>query len=788
MTEHIYPFLWIENDDMESIRKEILAIRKSGANAFCVESRVYPDFCGERWWRTMDQILAYTKELGMKMWLLDDKSYPTGSAAGKITDDSPLRPCRIKAENVDIEGRKGKIRMLLRTKEEIEEQDEVLGVFLVRLAENVVVDIRDMAEYVTDDIVAFEYDGVPSRLVVIMKTWGGWEKNRKNYIDMLNPESVYKLIETVYEPHYQHFVENGRYAGTFEGFFSDEPRFANGVTHPQFLLGVHHCARTVGMLGMAYPWRDGLWEQGAEEGEKLSDFGTRHMLALWYDIGQDTSAVRCAYMNVITRAYAKNFCGQLSAWCHARGLVYGGHILEDSGAHRRLSCSAGHYFRSQQGADYAAVDVVLHQIKPFYENRHIAPISGGYADPLFFNYSLAKLASSEAALDEGKEGRALCEVFGAYGWGESIQEMLFLTNHMLVRGINMFIPHAFSPIFPNGDCPPHFYGNGKNPAFEGCCMLGRYMAAMCERFSGGRAYAPVAVLYDVEGEWSGRSFADMDGVAKVLMEHQINFVFLPEDKLDRIGEYACLIVPYRQYVSRRTREQLREIGETKKVYYIPSKQQDEMEEIAVSLEKEGMASLKVHGDKTLLRVMRYDKDGKTEYFVHNEKPSACSVEVETGGKDLLLEDFLNERTGRLRCRQETAALHLEPGQAVVLTMVEHEDVKRRQKAEVRRVPVELKQEGEQEKEYYADLSEKVGSESTKKRTLAIYYQGDSIHVQVDACSYDRITSPAYVPLAQGGAAATRIKVKGNLGEKMKDNLTRFSILRPIEIEKMEIYS
>ena len=792
MTEYIYPFLWIENDDIESIQREILAIRQSGANAFCVESRIHPDFCGESWWHTMDAILEYARKLDMKVWLLDDKSYPTGNAAGRITDDSPLRSWRIKAENVDLEGRKGTVRMLVRTREDMDQEDEVLGVFLIQLRDNVAVNIRDLAEYVIDDVVQFEYDGIPSRLVVIMKTRGGWEKNRKNYIDMLNPRSVYKLIETVYEPHYRRYVENGEYAGTFEGFFSDEPRFANGITHPQFLLGVHHCARTVGMLGMAYPWRDGLWEQVAEEAEEIKDFGARQMLALWYDIGQETSAVRCAYMNVITREYARNFCVQLSDWCHERGLVYGGHILEDSGAHRRLSCSAGHYFRSQQGADYAAVDVVLHQIKPYYENRHIAPISGGYADPLFFNYSLAKLAASEAALDENKKGRALCEIFGAYGWGESTEEMLFLTNHMLVRGINMFIPHAFSPVFPKLDCPPHFYGNGQNPAFAGYCMLGQYMNDMCRRFSGGRAYAPVAVLYDAESEWSGRPFADMDGIARVLMEHQIDFVFVPEDKLDQVREYECLIVPYRQYLSQQTRQKLqkieqlwegeqpRESGAERKIYYIHSSEQDEMEEIAAVLEKDGMASLNIHGDKKLLRVMRYDKAGKTEYFVHNEKPSACFVQVETDGEDLLSEDLLNERTERLFCQQGTATLYLEPGQAVILTMVKHEEAEREEKPEVRTVPFELIRESEQEKEYYADILWDERTGSADEGVLVIFYQGESIHVQAGGCCYDRIVSPAYIPLPHDGAIAARIRVKGNLGEEMKDDLTRFSILRPIE--------
>ena len=228
------------------------------------------------------------------------------------------------------------------------------------------------------------------------------------FIDMLNPDSVQLLIDEVYAPHYE------RYKGTcFAGFFSDEPRFGNGIPIKTSTI----CPGTAGMsgiLGLSYPWKDSLIKELAERAE---GFERGHLAALWNDTGRFTAAVRAAYMDCITRAYAENFSGALSAWCHARGLSYASHIIEDMGAHAHTFCSAGHYFRSQYGADYAGVDVVLHQIKPFCgEEKHIAPIADGYADPLFFDNTLAKLASSCSHIDKSKRG-ALCEIFGAYGLG-----------------------------------------------------------------------------------------------------------------------------------------------------------------------------------------------------------------------------------------------------------------------------------------------------------------------------------------------------------------------------------
>jgi len=781
--EQVYPFLWVKDNNFDLIKQEIIAIKQCGMNAFCVESRVHSDFCKEQWFDVMDKILIFAKEQEMKVWLLDDKSYPTGSANGSISDDSPLRPYRIKAENIDLEGRKGTIRVLLRTQQDIKQDAEVLRVFRIQLEEDTVVGITDLTSNISDDIVEFEYDGAPSRLVIVMKTRGGWEcEERKNYIDVLNPESVNKLIENVYEPHYNRYVKNGEYAGVFEGFFTDESRFANGFTFSEFAYGVHECARTVGILGMAYPWRDGLWDTVSKEVDGIEALEYKHLLALWYDIGDDTSAVRCAYMNTITKEYATNFCGRLSNWCHERGLLYSGHIIEDGGAHRRLACSVGHYFRSQEGADFAAVDVVLHQIKPYYENRHISPICGGYAYPLFFNYSLAKLASSAAAVDDKKNGRALCEIFGAYGWGESIEEMLYLVNHMLVRGINMFIPHAFSSEFPNKDCPPHFYSNGNNPTFDGFTVLGKYMVNMCRRFSGGRAYTPVAVLYDAEAEWSGRPFAEMDYVARGLMREQIDFVFVPEYKLEEYKDYECLIVPYREYLSKSTRQKLKKIKEYKKVYVLGSNEQNELNTVIEALKQDNCASLKLYGEKELIRVMRYKKADQNEYLLHNESSEVRTIQINTDNKDVIVEDMLNEDVSTLSHCNGRVTLVLSAGQAVILKMIAHQDIEFSNKTMVDSVPFKLIADSSEKKQYVAKLIGKQGKQ------LVVDYEGEFLDISMGDYEVRRITRPAKVLIPDKQEIDVIFTIKDNLATTLKDDLSRFSVLRPVELKKIQVFS
>jgi len=85
------------------------------------------------------------------------------------------------------------------------------------------------------------------------------------------------------------------------------------------------------------------------------------------------------------------------------------------------------------------------------------------ADGEFYHYGLAKLGSSLAHLDPKKKGRTVAEVVWGLWLARGPELMKWITDHMLVRGINYFVPHAFSPApFPTPIAPPHFYARAKS--------------------------------------------------------------------------------------------------------------------------------------------------------------------------------------------------------------------------------------------------------------------------------------------------------------------------------------
>ena len=282
------------------------------------------------------------------------------------------------------------------------------------------------------------------------------------------------------------------------------------------------------------PWSQTLHERlkelwGSEFAENL--------MALWTTPDRNSNEnksglCRMQFADIAARLYGENFCEQIGDWCRQHGVEYIGHVIEDGGMHAHMGIGAGHYFHALWGQDMAGIDVVLQQIRPGLDDCKFHSVGGnlGYHGELY-HYALAKLAASLAHMDSKKKGRALCEVFGAYGWAEGLKLMKWLLDHMLVNGINYFVPHAFSmKDFPDPDCPPHFYARGMNPQFPYFKNLMEYCNRVSHLISNGVHIPAVAVVYPAEQEWAGE-YLPVEAIGKQLLRNQIDYEILPTDVL-----------------------------------------------------------------------------------------------------------------------------------------------------------------------------------------------------------------------------------------------------------------
>ena len=266
----------------------------------------------------------------------------------------------------------------------------------------------------------------------------------------------------------------------------------------------------------------------------------------------------------------------------------------------------------------------------------------------FYHYGLGKLGSSAAAIEPLKKGNSMCEIFGAYGWGEGVRLEKYLLDHFMVRGINHFVPHAFSAKeYPDPDCPPHFYAHGNHPQYRHFGALMAYGNRVLELLNGGVHIAPAAVLYHGESEWMGDAMASDVG-GHQLYDHQIDYdyipqdVFLPENAYDmeitydaeraegsfRVNtqNYRVLIVPKLQFITPHMKAALKQLQAAHfPVYFVddlPEGVEGEvvsLSELAEILEKSGINEISITPENNRIRYYHYEHtDGSAVYMFVNE--------------------------------------------------------------------------------------------------------------------------------------------------------------------------
>jgi hypothetical protein len=547
---YIAPLFWQHGESETVLRDEIQKMSENGIGGFIVESRPHPDFLGQRWWHDLDVLLEEAGKRGMKVWLFDDKTYPSGFSAGMVKDAHPeYLKVYLAERHIDpigpLAGSSFRIQAWLGREESL------VRVIAARRTDGVdgfdSSTLVDLTGRITDGILYWDVPAGDWRIYLFICTRNGGEEWTRDYVNPLVPEAVQAYLDFVYEAHYRRYPQE--FGHTLAGFFSDEPRFGNAPTYEA----------SIGRYNMVLPYSPDLLAQLDQAWQ--GDFGLV-LPCLWYEGGAGTQHARYTFMDMVSRLFGEHFSQKIGDWCRAHGVQLIGHIVEDNGAHARLGYGPGHFFRAISGQDVSGMDLVYQVWPGYHTGRFTTPF--GYLHADFFYWGIGKMASSAGHLDPKKKGVTVCEVFGAYGWQEGLKLMKWLTDFITVRGVNFLIPHAFSPRANDPDCPPHFYSRGENPQWRYFHIWSEYTNRVCHLLSGGTHVAPAAVLYHAEAEWSG-DYEPFEKVVKVLARRQIDCDVMPMDLLvDETaasvqagclhvsGErYSALVIPYAERLPER---------------------------------------------------------------------------------------------------------------------------------------------------------------------------------------------------------------------------------------------
>lgn len=411
--------------------------------------------------------------------------------------------------------------------------------------------------------------------------------------DILNPRAVEEFIRLTHERYYQ---ELEKYFGnTVVAFFTDEP-----------------CA--LGRNAGAYrEWVPGMEQEIREQGgclEELEGLFT----------GQDNHTVRI-YHRLIKRHLRETFYARLSKWCEEHGIALMGHPAESDDIEEEL------YFH------IPGQDLIM---------RRVAPETGGLREP---DSVQAKLSADIARLLGRRRNANEC--FGVccrdgIPWYFTGRDMKWYINWLGMRGVNLFVPHAFYYSVEgarSGERPPDVGPN--NIWWPYYRYFSDYMKRLSYLMTDAQDCARVAVLCD-------NNHVPCQEIA-CLYERQITFRYLP---VGLLGEGSAAQVDTGAYAA------VVNLLEDKWDAYFPQALvlHGEEEVRRLAWEQEGAwRAVCTEEDIPYLRAVHLRKYGKDMYLLCNEGEDVIHTVLTLPGKALPVQVNLWEGSWQLAAEAENAS-------------------------------------------------------------------------------------------------------------------------------------
>ena len=499
------PLFWLHGDESpELLQMYVQKVAEGGNGSFTAESRPHSDWLGEGWYRDLAICLQAAKKHDLKLWIFDEKWWPSGEVGGKVP---PEYGCKtLEAEAFPMMG-PGMLKAWPSAK------GHLIGAVAGKEIEGGIdaASLIDLSPFIKDGALTWE---APAGNWKVM--WFKWKYSTGRHIlvDGASKDAVDWFIRTVYQPHYDRFKED--FGKTIVGYFYDEPE-------------------TPGDWGT---------ELNAMLAERGIDWKKAYVAKKFTLAGEEQAAARYQYQDALAEAWGRTLYGGITEWCRQHKVQSIGHFLEHSNLYLDSRVCAGNMFQLQKYSDMGAIDAVFAQ---FVMGQRITRDNPCWQTP--------KLGSSISHAYGKADDVAMVEIYGARGQDLTYPEMKWWLDHMQVSGINFIIPHSFNPRSPfDTDCPPYFYNNGHEPRWPLYRVLADYSSRLTTMLTGGRHVCPVALLYLGNSKHVGKAILP-EQMSEVLQDALYDCDWLPYDVFEndatldgkaiglRQERYSVLVVP-----------------------------------------------------------------------------------------------------------------------------------------------------------------------------------------------------------------------------------------------------
>ena len=368
--------------------------------------------------------------------------------------------------------------------------------------------------------------------------------SRRRYPSVIEPGLTERFLELTHERYAKALA--GDLGGTVRFAFMDEPQMA--------------CDFDGKRLG----WT----EDFAEVFRRKKGYDILpHVASLidGYDSGDESvKKLRIDFLEVRGDLFVERFMLPIREWCRRHGMLSGGHLDGEDVPERTAAYGHGDLLKSLRAMDCPGVDVIWRQLFPATDAKPAT------------TKPFPRYAASAMHQNGGRF--AVSETFGIFGDSCTPEQMKWMVDYQLVRGINRFVfgycaqsnanqwmllfePHS-GPIVPYWDFEPHYF---------------RYIEETAATLSRGRPGAEIAVLYDVRGLFAGgtdnaEATRNHYAAAKALDELNRDYDFVNDESLAtaevgadgtlKVGamRYRALVLPTSKWLSDGARAKVAAFG------------------------------------------------------------------------------------------------------------------------------------------------------------------------------------------------------------------------------------
>ena len=414
--EVTYGWIWNEPITREGIDERLEGFVKAGIKSLYIlplpkdfrpetlRTFLTPEYLTEDYWKLTDYAIRKCVKLGIKPWIYDEGGWPSGVAGLKTVRSNPAAVAKLLTKR-EIE---------LKAGEGYTPCEDFIAIFdgKTRLDDSFVAD---------KDMTVTEY-------------YAETQPDNCYFIDFTDPTVTDTFIENTYEG-YKKCVGD-LFGDVIPLFFTDEP----GLRYNTLPKGVFE-----------------LFKE--KYGYDLKDYA--YVIPNLGEMAETDAEIKARqdFHKMLGELFVENTFDKISRWCEENNIYYSGHMMADNYPHA-YRCGYYSILDVMKRTQLPGIDVIWEQIRLPYGGRVPYDADETWKMPFF-----PRLAQS-AARQMGRN-LALTETYSIYGEGISPDEMRYVSNYQVVRGINVFnflnLPYGKSRcsalMMRPGFCPekPGFY-------------------------------------------------------------------------------------------------------------------------------------------------------------------------------------------------------------------------------------------------------------------------------------------------------------------------------------------